>query len=184
MSFSSEGLLTTGEFAGTLDELSTSLLVLGPSDSPSLDWDKAWRFRLVVNLGILAKQLWRVKAGPIFLDGSFVESKGHPNDIDGYFECDLAELASGRLEESLNRLDEYKIWTWDPAARSPYRGYPKRQLPMWHRYRIELYPHYGQGTGVRDDFGHEFEFPSLFRQHRETGRPKGIVVLLPTKEEL
>ena len=184
MVFSSEGLLPPGEFAGTLDELRSSLLVLGPPDFPPQYWDEAWRLRLVVNLGVLARQLWSVGTGPIFIDGSFVESKGHPNDIDGYFECDLAELASGLLEESLNRLDEYKIWTWDPAARSPYRGYPKRQLPMWHRYRIELYPHYGQGTGVRDDFGHEFEFPSLFRQHRETGRPKGIVVLLPTKEEL
>ncbi len=183
MTFSPEGLLPVGEFAGTLNELSKSLLVLGPADSTSPDWDGPWRLSLVMNLGVLARQLWRVGTGPIFLNGSFVESKGHPNDIDGYFECSLSDLASGRLEESLNRLDEYKIWTWDPASRSPYRGYPKRQLPMWHRYRIELYPHYGQGTGVRDEFGYEFEFPSLFRQHRATGRPKGIVVLLPTKEE-
>src|ERR1700677_4336223 len=98
MAFSSEGLLPTGEFAGTLDELRTSLLVLGPSDSPSLDWDEDWRHRLVVNLGLLAQQLWSIGTGPIFIDGSFVESKGHPNDIDGYFECDLADLASGRLE--------------------------------------------------------------------------------------
>src|SRR5580700_3885420 len=99
MVFSPEGLLPIGEFAGTLDELRSSLLVLGPPDSPPQYWDEAWRLRLVVNLGALARQLWSVGTGPIFIDGSFVESKGHPNDIDGYFECDLAELASGRLEE-------------------------------------------------------------------------------------
>jgi hypothetical protein len=29
-------------------------------------------------------------------------------------------------------------------------GYPKLQLPMWHKYRVELYPHYGQLCGIRD----------------------------------
>jgi len=64
----------------------------------------------------------------IFVDGSFVEDKDHPNDIDGYFVCDLMQLASGDLAQQLNRLDPYKVWTWDPASRRPYRGYPKRQL--------------------------------------------------------
>lgn len=54
-------------------------------------------------------------------------------------------------------------------------AYPKRQLPMWHVYRVELYPHVGQLTGIRDKFGHELEFPSAFRQSRGTGLPKGIV---------
>ena len=77
----------------------------------------------------------------IFADGSFAEDKDHPNDIDDYFICDLNELATGELVRQLNLLDPYKIWTWDPASRKPYRGYPKKQLPMWHRYRVELYPH-------------------------------------------
>jgi hypothetical protein len=38
----------------------------------------------------------------VFADGSFVEDKDHPNDIDGYFACDLRELASGELERKLN----------------------------------------------------------------------------------
>lgn len=78
----------------------------------------------------------------------------------------------------LNLLDPAKIWTWDPASRRPYRGYPKRQLPMWHRYRIELYPHVpglGVGSGIRDRFGNELEFPSAFRQCRRNGNLRGIV---------
>jgi hypothetical protein len=49
---------------------------------------------------------------------------------------------------------------------------------MWHRYRVELYPHVpglGIGSGIRDKFGHELEFPSAFRQSRRDGKPRGIV---------
>jgi len=74
----------------------------------------------------------------VFADGSFVEEKDHPNDIDGYFVCSLQALASGELARNLNLLDPHKIWTWDPRSRQAHRGYPKKQLPMWHRYRVEL----------------------------------------------
>lgn len=50
-------------------------------------------------------------------------------------------------------------------------GLPKRQLPMWHHYRVELYPHYGQGSGIRDPLGYELKFPSAFRLSRRGGRP-------------
>jgi hypothetical protein len=49
---------------------------------------------------------------------------------------------------------------------------------MWHRYRVELYPHVpglGIGSGIRDKHGHELEFPSAFRQSRRDGKPRGIV---------
>jgi hypothetical protein len=116
----------------------------------------------------------------VFADGAFVEDvedKDHPNDIDGYFVCELVQLSSGELTRRLNLLDP-KVWTWDPASRKPYRGYPKKQLPMWHRYRVELYPHVrglGLGSGIRDKRGHELEFPSAFRQSRRDGKPRGIV---------
>jgi len=85
-------------------------------------------------------------------------------------------LASGELERELNLLDPHKIWTWDPASRRPYRGYPKRQLPMWHQYRVELYPHFsGMLSGIRDEQGNELEFPSAFRRSRGDGKPRGIV---------
>ena len=66
-----------------------------------------------------------------------------------------------------------------PSLRGPIeaarRGYPKKQLPMWHQYRVELYPHYGQLSGIRDKFGNELEFPSAFRLSRRDGKPRGII---------
>jgi len=106
-----------------------------------------------------------------------VEDKDHPNDIDGYFVCDLRRLASGELERDLNLLDPKKCWTWDPAQRRPFPGDPKRQLPMWHSYHVELYPHVGQLSGITDKYGNELEFPSAFRLSRN-GTPRGIVQLL------
>jgi len=105
-----------------------------------------------------------------------VEDKDHPNDIDGYFECGLRYFASGQLQRDLNTLEGADIWTWDPARRIPDLNSAKRQLPMWHRYRVELYPHYpGLLSGIRDPFGNELEFPSAFRLSRRAYEPRGIV---------
>ena len=172
--FDDDGLLPPGDYELTLAELKSSLLLVGPT--PALpSWDAGWRGKLVDNLAVVVDQLVRVGVTDIFVDGSFVEDKVHPNDIDGYFVCELRRLASGDLQRDLNLLDPHKIWTWDPAARRPYRGYPKKQLPMWHVYRVELYPHFGQLSGIRDRFGNELEFPSAFRLSRRDGRPRGIV---------
>ena len=133
---------------------------------------------MVGNLEILTRRLWRAGIREVFADGSFVEDKDHPNDIDGYFVCGLDEPRTGELARMLNLLDPAKVWTWDPASRKPYRGSPKRQLPMWHRYRVELYPHVpglGIGCGIFDKYGNELEFPSAFRQCRRNGKPRGIV---------
>lgn len=168
-----------GDYEVSFEELRESLLVRGPDDREQYPaWDVSWRKRLVENLEILSRQLWQVGIREVFADGSFVEDKDHPNDIDGYFVCGLDELKTGELARQLNLLDPFKVWTWDPASRKPYRGYPKRQLPMWHRYRVELYPHVpglGIGSGIRDKHGHELEFPSAFRQSRRDGKPRGIV---------
>lgn len=174
--FTPEGLLPPGDYELTLGELAESMLVHGPDDLTAYpDWDPAWRRHLVDNLSNLVGQLQQVGITKVFIDGSFVEDKQHPNDIDGYFVCGLRYLASGKLERDLNRLDPHKVWTWDPASRRPYRGYPKKQLPMWHQYRVELYPHYGQPSGIRDEHGHELEFPSAFRRSRADGQPRGII---------
>jgi len=174
--FTAEGLLPPGDYVLTLAALADSMLVHGPHDAERYpNWDADWRRHLVENLGILVRQLWQVGVTEIFIDGSFAEEKEHPNDIDGYFECELTRLASGELERELNLLDPFKVWTWDPASRRAYRGYPKKQLPMWHAYRVELYPHVGQGSGIRDRYGHELEFPSAFRQSRRDGQQRGII---------
>jgi hypothetical protein len=174
--FNAAGLLPAGDYPLTFDELKHSFLVRGPHGSAPT-WDSQWRAVLVDNLAVLVNQLWQVGIEAIYIDGSFVEDKDHPNDIDGYSECDLLRLATGELQRELNLLDPYKVWTWDPASRRPFRGYPKRQLPMWHAYRVELYPHVGQLSGIRDRYGHELEFPAAFRLSRG-GEPKGIVKIV------
>jgi hypothetical protein len=49
---------------------------------------------------------------------------------------------------------------------------------MWHRYRVELFPHYGQSSGIRDENGNQLQFPAAFRKRRSTHEPKGIVKIL------
>ena len=172
--FDEHGLLPAGDYELTFEQLRASVLVVGPS-AGAPHWDAPWRARLVDNLEVMVRQLWAVGVHEIFVDGSFAEDKEHPNDIDGYFVCDMRMLVSGNLERELNRLDPFKVWTWDPASRRPYRGSPKAQLPMWHRYRVELYPHFGQLCGIKDKYGNDLEFPSAFRMSRRDGRPRGII---------
>jgi hypothetical protein len=176
--FDAEGLLPPGDYELTFEELRGSRLVTGV-DVMSETWDATWRASLVSNLEIMTHELWQVGITEVFADGSFVEEKDHPNDIDGYFVCSLGDLASGELARKLNLLDPHKIWTWDPRSRQSFRGYPKKQLPMWHRYRVELYPHVaGFSSGIRDVRGNELEFPSAFRQSRRDGKARGIIKLM------
>lgn len=178
--FDDSGLLPPNDYEMTYEELANSMLVEGPARGyPS--WDRDWRCRLVENLGIMVEQLWEIGISEIFVNGSFVEDKDHPDDIDGYFECEALEVATDRLQSKLNDLDSYKIWTWDPQSRRPYKNRPKWQLPMWHRYRVELYPHYTdlpQPTGIKDEFGNDLHFPAAFRKSRREHKPKGIVKII------
>jgi len=173
--FTAEGFLEPRDFSMSLDEIRQSILVKGPPGNRS--WDSEWRLLLADNLEILAKQLWQVGIEKIYVDGSFVEEKDHPNDIDGYFECELMQLASGKLQHELNALDPNKVWTWDKDSRRVDPNSAKKQLPMWHRYRVELYPHYGQPSGIRDEFGNNLLFPAAFRKSRKEHKAKGIILL-------
>lgn len=176
--FTATGVLPAGEFALTLAELRTSILVHGPGHDAHPAWDAEWRAFLVDNLAIMARQLWAVGIDDIFVDGSFAEDKAHPGDIDGHFVCDAQRFATGVLEQELNRLDPAKCWTWDHRARRRYRGYPKLQLPMWHAYRVELYPHFSGAIAGVDEHGQPLEFPAFFRKARGSGEAKGIVRLI------
>ena len=172
--FQSDGLLPPKDYELSFDELRQSALVVGPAKGRSSTWDGDWRRTLVGNLEIMTQQLWNVGVRDVFVDGSFAEDKDHPNDIDGYFCCDRSTLLSGNLQRDLNVLEPDKIWTWEPASRRSYRGSIKRHLPMWLKYRVELYPHVpGLLSGIKDD-GHELEFPAAFRRSRHNS-PKGIV---------
>src|SRR5579883_1310223 len=98
--FTAEGVLPSGDYELTLDELRACSLVTGNGVGSST-WNSAWRAALVENLAVLIEQLRKVGVRDIFADGSFVEDKDHPNDIDGYFVCDLKRLASGDLQREL-----------------------------------------------------------------------------------
>jgi hypothetical protein len=176
--FTPEGLLPSGDYPLSLTELRDSFLVTGEGVG-SEHWDAAWRGQLVDGLEVLVRQLWQVGIDRIFTDGSFAEDKDHPNDIDGYFECELRRLATGQLQRDLNALDPHHVWTWDRRYRRWDASSMKAQLPMWHQYRVELYPHFpGLRSGIRDAFGNELEFPAAFRLSRNSYRPKGIVQVI------
>lgn len=170
--FNSRGLLPPGDYSVTFEQLQGSILVHGTAEFAR---DGLWRSHLVSQARLLVNQLWEVGIREILLDGSFVEAKEHPNDIDGYFEVDLNYFASGKLQDDLNALDPHKVWTWDHSARRNYQNYAKAQLPMWHRYRVELYPHYPGLIALHDMHGNALQFPAAFRIRRETNEPKGIV---------
>lgn len=177
LEFDERGLLPPKDYPLTLEEIKESILVVGP---PGVEnWDRQWRRILVDNLQIMVKQLWAVGITEIFINGSFVEMKLHPNDIDGYFVTDVVSFATGDLQRKLNKLEPDKIWTWDPASRKPYRGFDKKQLPMWHKYRVELYPHFENlMSGIKDRHGNELQFPAAFRIQRHTYEPKGIIKVI------
>ncbi len=181
--FTEDGVLPVGDWELSFTELCSSFLVKGPGEEYP-NWDAEWRAELVNRLETLVKQLWQVGIDQVYVDGSFVEDKDHPNDIDGYFECDGPRLWTGKLQDDLNQLDPHRIWTWDPAECRPYPGYPKKQLPMWHQYRVELYPHSPGILAGWDQFGNEHAFPSWFRISRRLlasgQRQKGIVKLRRT----
>lgn len=175
--FTNDDVLPCGDYALTLAELRQCHLVSGVH-SDSLTWNVSWRDRLVTNLSIIVRQLWQVGIDQIFVDGSFVENKDHPHDIDGYFEVDERRLVTGQLQGELNAVDPYQTWTWDHRFRRPDPNSTKLQLPMWHQYRVEMYPHFGQSSGVADQYGNPLQFPAAFRKSRSDDRPKGIVKVI------
>jgi hypothetical protein len=103
------GVLPVGDYEVTFEELRNSILVKGFIDVCGNNWDVKWRSGLVDNLEVMVNQLWQVGVRDIFIDGSFVEDKDHPNDIDGYFECDDSYFFTGKLQRDLNLLEEDKI---------------------------------------------------------------------------
>ena len=123
LNFDEDGLLPEGDYPMTIAELRDSLLVYGPGKTCP-QWDSKWRLQLVNNLGHLANQLWAVGITNLFIDGSFVEDKDHPKDIDGYFETTTYRVASGQLQDDLNAIE--RIWTWSSNAKRPHRESKRR----------------------------------------------------------
>jgi hypothetical protein len=173
--FNADGLLPPGTYRMTFAEIRRSFLILGPPACPN--WDVNWRAALLNNLERLAEQLWSVRIADIYIDGSFVERKGRPNDIDGYFVCDFHDFASGSLQKALNYAAGEKIWTWSKDKKRAVNvdGQLKHKLPMWINFRVELYPVVVRDGKIQDDF-----FVKLFRRSK-ADKPKGIIQLASTK---
>jgi hypothetical protein len=171
-----DGLLPPGDYPLTIAELRASHLVTGEGlGEPT--WDRAWRARLVDHLELFIRQLWQVGIERIFVDGSFATSKSHPNDVDAYFECEVTRFP--RIVVEMSQLEPPLPWDWMHRPLDPATGVPR--LRMWHRYRVDLFPHFvdqPNPTGVRDEFGNELLFPSLFRRDRETAMPKGVIQIV------
>lgn len=174
--FNEDGLLPPGDHEMTFAELRDSILVRGPGDM--VFWDSQWRSHLVNNLEVMVGQLLRIGISSIFINGSFTEERDHPGDIDGYFEVDVHRMYSGNLERELNAIDPLKAWGWSLSSRyGTLESLGKPKLPMWHRYRVELFPHAGQLSGLKDQHGHSLTFPAAFRKRKTDDKPKGIVKL-------
>lgn len=162
----------------TLAELKASYLVTGQGVE-SATWDATWREKLVDYLSELVAELWVVPmTGRIFINGSFVTIKDHPGDIDGYFECPQKSIASRELNRALNARNAHQIWVWDPQAFPLVPGFGTAKPPMWHRYRVELFPEdpIFQMPAINTQAG-MLPFSVGFRLTR-TGSPKGIIEIV------
>jgi len=174
--FTSEGVLPEGDYQLTLSQLKTSHLVTGVYSSHAV-WNSSFRLELVENAEILIKQLWKVGIQMIFLNGSFVEDKSLPGDIDGYFECDMEYFMNRQFHSDINAIDPFQVWDW--SRRFPGPNSTKPQLPMWHRYKVEFYAHIPMFTsGIPDEFGNDQTFPAAFRKSRRQHLSKGIVQII------
>ena len=176
LEFTFDGLLPPGDYVMSIEEIRASILVNGADRTRYKNWDATWRSHLLDNFAVLYSQLRKVGVTKVFVDGSFVEDKEHPGDIDGYFECDPFRVLSGDLKRELNLLDPHKVWTWDPSDARKAPDSFKRKLPMWHQYRVELYPHLpGLPCNIKDKFGHQLTFPSAMRLRKSDDAQKGII---------
>ena len=109
--FTSQGVLANGTYDATFAQIRSSILVRGNS-SPA--WDSVWRTNLLKNAEVLTKELWAIGINDVFLDGSFVEDKDRPNDIDGYFDTGLKLVPSdlpkfATMVQNLNLANPHKI---------------------------------------------------------------------------
>ena len=172
--FDAKGVLPPRDYVLTFAQLQDSMLVKGPKTG-SPNWDTQWRGLLVRNLRSGAKTLWDLGVEHLVIDGSFVEQKDHPNDIDAYFPISRESWVSREVELGLNRKRSEHVWTWDwvHAYKPGDPRVPHLKLPFWHKYRIDLWPHYGQEAINHERLGW-LTFENGFRRTRG-GDPKGVV---------
>lgn len=176
--FDARGLLPN-DCEATLDELEESFLVTGGGvGSPG--WNTSWRSYLARNLRVVAQTFWQAGGvGEIWIDGSFVEARDHPGDIDCLFTLDdIRDWATGAFQARLNEIEGEDLWDWSNARRRLYPGATIPKPPFWGKYRIEAFPEFGRFCGITGPAGELLTFSQAFRQQRGTFERKGIVRLL------
>lgn len=179
--FTRDGVLPEGDYELTVSELEQSTLAaafIGDEES------RIWRRTLATSAGIIIDQLRQAGITQIYVDGSFATSKPIPGDVDIYFECSMAQIATDDLLETLNRIDPRQCWTWDDEDRLPELVDGKRQLPMWWEYRVEAWPEFGQKSGQFHPITNEsLTHAQLFRIMKYSGIPKGIIKIIDEKQK-
>lgn len=168
--FTADGVLPPGDHPLTLDELKGSMLVVGPS--PAIPtWDNQRRLRQVKNLAQLVEQLRDVGIVEIYIDGSFVQNKPSPGDIDGYYVVDPLVYPRDQHTklEQINPLltDVAKKATWE-YVKEKGESRPR----MWRVYQVELFRVVRSPLMMRPG-----QLPHFFRYTRD-GIPKGIIRLI------
>ncbi|MBN1959409.1 MAG: hypothetical protein JW841_00560 [Deltaproteobacteria bacterium] len=176
LTFNTNGMLPPGDYAMTIEELRSSILVIRSYDCDDSSWDYDWRLHLVEQLDVLCGNLWDVGITDIFVDGSFATTKSHPGDVDGYFLCEFDLFLSQQLPR-LIAIDE----AWDLNRRIPDMHGKFKPL-MWHRYHVELYPQFHPPfecltTAALGSSGTPVLFPEFFR-HTRSGEARGIIRII------
>jgi len=83
---------------------------------------------LIDNLEILTDSCGRFASGD--LRRRIIRRGQRSPTISTAISCAIFSTQQRELTRQLNLIDPFKVWTWEPASRKPYRGYPKKQLPM------------------------------------------------------
>ncbi len=138
--FNADGLLPPGVYWSGWDELSDRF-----GGNP-------WRRRLISGLRAALENLASAGCRVVYINGSFVTSKGLPNDYDACWE------EAGVDPTALDPV----LLTFDPG-----------RATQKARYMGELFP----ASSIADADG--FSFLEFFQADKNTGRPKGIIAIDP-----
>lgn len=85
-----------------------------------------------------------------------------------------SDWQTGTLQSQLNQLDPYHVWTWDASTRMKHPDASSKKLPMWHRYRVELYPQH-LDSGIYNLKGKRMNFLEAFQTTRGGRKHRGVL---------
>jgi hypothetical protein len=165
------------DYALTIDGLRKSLLVNGPTTGDYIPWDRERRLHLVNQLEVVVNQVWKAGFDKIYVDGSFVEDKASPEDIDCYFECGLNDFIQGKVVDTLRKANPGENWGFGKDDLVTKDG--KKKFEIWHNYKVDMWPECGLPSNIFDRSGStNLKISQAFRQQKQTFQKKGIVRII------